>query len=30
MSDLHGNYEGYLDILRKINFKDSDVWDVFV
>ena len=25
MSDLHGNYEGYLEILKKINFSDEDV-----
>ena len=25
MSDIHGDYEGYLKILDKIKFSDSDV-----
>ena len=25
MSDLHGNYDGYISILEQINFSDEDV-----
>ena len=25
MSDLHGNYEAYINMLKKIDLKDSDM-----